>query len=47
MRILSFFTGWPGSDYPALAQENRLLCLDEYLTSEEGKRLYDILCRIG
>ena len=37
------FTGWPDSDYLELARENRLLCLDEYLASEEGKELYESL----
>ena len=37
------FTGWPGGDYIALAEEDLLLCLDEYLASEEGKSLYEAL----
>ena len=37
------FTGRSGTGYVELAGEEALFCLDEYLHSEEGKRLYESL----
>ena len=35
------YTGWPGRGYLELAEEEQILCLDEYLLTEEGGRLYE------
>ena len=37
------FTGRSGTGYVELTGEDALLCLDEYLASEEGRRLYESL----